>query len=328
MTTVAQLPNFPHRVGAHCSSTSIQNVLRYDGVELSEAMVFGLGAGLGFWYIHDETASPTYRFNGRAPDLESNFYRHVGQPLQWVERWSPAAMATALTASRPLLAQTDIYHLPYYEPRVHFPGHGVVVTGIDLTAQTVDLADIHSPDLLTIPLTDFQQAMAHASPPMLWPNRWVAPPKLTPTLVTPDMLRTAILTAAQRMLHPPSAAEGIGAMTHMAEQLPTWGAAPDFVWAARFAYQAIEKRGTGGGGFRTLYGDFLAEAEQYLPELVAVDAATRMKAIGMQWRELAGYFKQVFVEHDATPFASASSLLQKIAIKECMLMEVLARAVQ
>lgn len=328
MTVEIKLPHFPHIVGAHCSSTSVQNVLRYDGVNLSEAMVFGLGAGLGFWYIHDENASPTHRFNGRAPDLEGNFYRHVGQPLQWAEIWSPAAMAEQLAAGRPLLAQTDIYSLPYYEPRVHFIGHGVVVTGIDLAAQTVDLADIQSPEPFTVSLDDFQQAMAHQRPPLLWPNHWVAPPKLTGELITPDVLRQAIRTTIERMLHPPSTLEGIVAMAQMAEQLPTWGEAPDFVWGARFAYQSIEKRGTGGGGFRTLYGTFLAEAEAYLPELSAIESAARMNTLGVQWSQLAGCFKQTFVDQDVTPLQTASALLQQIVEEERTLIEALAQALK
>ena len=333
MTASVRLSNFLHLVGAHCSSTSVQNVLRYDGIELSEAMVFGLGAGLGFWYLHDPDTSPTHRFNGRAPDLEGNFYRHIGHLLQWAEEWSPTEMAAQLSAGRPLLAQTDIYHLPYYDPPVHFPGHGIVVTGIDLPAQTIDLADIQSPDHYTIALADFQQAVGHYHPPMLWSNHWAAPPKLTADrvateIVTPETLRQSILTVTQRMLTPPDKSEGLPAMQQMAEVLPTWGEAPDFVWAARFAYQAIEKRGTGGGGFRTLYSAFLAEAEAHLPALATIDSAQRTNALGEQWRVLAGHFKQIFIKQEPTKFQAASAVLQQIVDEEAGLMAALAQAAQ
>lgn len=341
MIQTAYLPNFPHRIGAHCSSTSVQNVLRYDGVELSEAMVFGLGAGLGFWFIHDESASPTRRFNGRAPDLEGNFYRHIGRPIKWEGRWSPQAMAVELGNGRPIIAQTDIYHLPYYRPQVHFIGHGVVVTAIDLDVATVDIADIHGPEPLTIGLDSFEQAIAHASAPLLWPYHWSAAPDLSDVaveaLATPDAIRRAIATAAHRMLTPPQnddtgdtgdtgdarVHEGIDGMMQMADSLPTWAEDADFAWSARFGYQAIEKRGTGGGGFRPLYGAFLAEAAQLVPELKTVDGETRMVEIGALWSELANHFKRAFIEEDSAHVAAAASLLRQIAAREKQLMEEL-----
>ena len=40
--------NFSHQPGLHCASTALADVMRYQGHPLSEAMCFGLGAGLGF----------------------------------------------------------------------------------------------------------------------------------------------------------------------------------------------------------------------------------------------------------------------------------------
>ena len=42
------------------------------------------------------------------------------------------------------------------------------------------------------------------------------------------------------------AAFALPAMRRMEADLPRWADAPDWRWCARFSYQVIERRGTGG----------------------------------------------------------------------------------
>ena len=52
----------------------------------------------------------------------------------------------------------------------------------------------------------------------------------------------------------------------------------DWRWCARFCYQVIERRGTGGGNFRLMYSRFLEEAgSQYAP--LAAEAAASWTAL-------------------------------------------------
>lgn len=318
------LANFPHAVGAHCSSSSIASVLRYDGQPLSEAMAFGLGSGMGFYYVHAPAGSPTHRFNGRAADLEGNFYRHVGQPIQWFGEWQPEQALEAIANTRPVLAQGDIFYLPYYDPPVHFTGHGVVVSGIDLHAQTVKVADIADPNPLTVSFADFRAFIETENLPLLHPYRWGMAPKLESRPVTPQMIHQALQTLSQTMLTPPSPIEGLPAMRQMAHSLPSWAEAPDWAWCARFGYQAIEKRGTGGGGFRYLMADFFQEAAAYWPILAQLAMPGRMRAIGDQWVALAKTFKAIFVNEDKRGFVPAGQQLAQIVAAETQLLQQLA----
>ena len=43
--------DFPHRQSSHCESGVVSNLLRYHGIDLSEAMAFGIGTGLFFAYM-------------------------------------------------------------------------------------------------------------------------------------------------------------------------------------------------------------------------------------------------------------------------------------
>ena len=55
--------------------------------------------------------------------------------------------------------------------------------------------------------------------------------------------------------------EGLPALRRFAAEVGDWPEQlEDWQWSARFCYQVIERRGTGGGNFRLMYSRFLAEA--------------------------------------------------------------------
>lgn len=305
-----QLSYFTHVVGHHCSSSSVADVLRYDGLFISEPMAFGVGSGLGFHYIFDPEFAPQHRFNGRATRLEQKFYQNIGFNISWVGEWQPEKMREAIAHNRPVLAITDIYHLPYYAPPVHFLAHGLVVLGVDDTQAVV--ADTFAPEPLTITLEQLQAALNTHFPPIMYPYQWAKAPQLTENPVTAGVVRRAIALAAGEMLDPATEVEGLPAMCKMVERLPTWGESQDWAWAARYGYQGIEKRGTGGGGFRTLYGWFLQEAETICPDLKELAAPGRFLTIGQKWQELAEIFKEVFKHNNPAGFNQASQLLHTI----------------
>src|SRR5262249_8352443 len=72
----------------------------------------------------------------------------------------------------------------------------------------------------------------------------------------------AIARAASQMLEPPLGDfEGLPAVRRFAAEVGAWPeTAKDWQWCARFLYQVIERRGTGGGNFRKMSSRFLEEA--------------------------------------------------------------------
>ena len=91
---------------------------------------------------------------------------------------------------------------------------------------------------------------------------------------------------------------GLDAVRRLAAEAGSWPeAAEDWQWCARFGYQVIERRGTGGGAFRLMYSRFLEEAGR--PEApLAADAAAR-------WTELAEAFQAASESEDARAGALA-----------------------
>ena len=76
------MPAFRHRPGNHCGSTALRNLLAHHGIELSEEMAFGLGAGACFYYVVLDGQSPSRFINGRVGRLEEQFLELTGAPLR------------------------------------------------------------------------------------------------------------------------------------------------------------------------------------------------------------------------------------------------------
>lgn len=273
----------------------MRSALAWDGFDVSEAVVFGLGAGLGFFYRHEPGESPSRRFNGRAPDLEGSFYRRVGVPIRWMGRWRPDLIRRALAAGRPVLAQTDIHPIPYYDD-VHFVGHGLAVVGLT-TEGEIEAADIAADGLSTMPLEAFRAAVAHAHPPLLEPYRYGVAPKPR-SIEVGGLAPAAIRQVATYLLAPPGPDEGLPAMRRLAAELPSWAELEDGRWAARFGYQAIEKRGTGGGNFRALYAAFLREVGAHGVE---APGASELEQAASAWTDAGEELKKgAFADDGAT----------------------------
>ena len=298
----AHLTGFENLVGHHCSSSALRSVLAYDGVSLSEALVFGLGSGLGFFYTVEEGRSPSRRFNGRAPDLEGNFYRLVGQPIAWAQRWEPDLLKNALSENRPLLAQTDIHPIPYYDD-AHFIGHGIAVVGLE--EDDVIVADIAAEGFSRMPLQAFHDAVAQEHPPLLAPYHYAPAPEVLDVDVA-ALAPQALSKTVRYMLEPPTPNEGITGIHKLAGDLPDWAELDDAAWCARFGYQGIEKRGTGGGSFRLLFQDFLQETQGHTG--VSQEVVDGFGRAAQLWTEVAGELKEAaFAEGTRAPHLTSAA---------------------
>lgn len=294
------VPGYVHTPGHHCGSTALRNLLGFHGVaNLSEEMAFGLGAGACFYYVALEDASPTRWFNGRTARLEENFSELTGGVLQLrtFDEGDDGAWEAAreeVDAGNPVLLLTDLYYLDHYGNSAHFPGHAVVLAGYD--EQFAHLSDTGFEQLQTTTRLEDLDRARHSGHPAypLSGHMFTAS-----GAVTQEQLRAAIPAAIDRAAQAMVASEfgefsGLGAVERLAKEAGNWPeVAEDWQWCARFGYQVIERRGTGGGAFRLMYSRFLEEAGR--PEApLAAEAAAR-------WTALAGAFHAASERDDPEP---------------------------
>jgi hypothetical protein len=298
MAPMPSVPGYVHTPGKHCGSTALRNLLAFHGIEVSEEMAFGLGAGAGFYYLAMEDASPSRWFNGRTARLEESFRELTAAALDMrtfppdgEEAWEAAR--AEVDAGNPVLLLTDIYHLDHYGNSAHFPGHAVVLAGYD--DEVAHLSDTGFEQLQTTRLDHLDTARhsAHPAYPMQGHMFTVT------EQLDRDSLEAAIPSAIERavreMLEPPFGEfGGLPALDRLAAEVGSWPqAVEDWQWCARFAYQVIERRGTGGGAFRAMYSRFLEEAGRGEAPLAAEAAA--------RWTELAGAFHAASEREDPEP---------------------------
>jgi hypothetical protein len=284
--TTTAVPGFTHEPGHHCGSTALRNLLRFHGTAVSEELAFGLGAGACFYYFASPDLSPTRFTNGRTGRLEESFLELTGAPLRLTtapgpdESWRLAR--EVVDGGRPVLLITDLFHLDHYGNSAHFPGHAVVLAAYD--DEFAYVSDTGFEELQRTSLEGLALARHEQHPFYPLSGHMVDIPGEAPTV---EELRAAapaaIERAARRMLEPDMGEfEGLPALRRFAAEVGSWpDATPDWKWSARFNYQVIERRGTGGGNFRALYSRFLAEVGRNEEAALAADASE-------SWTELAG----------------------------------------
>ncbi|HEX6585902.1 MAG TPA: BtrH N-terminal domain-containing protein [Solirubrobacterales bacterium] len=260
------VPRYRHVPGNHCGSTALRNLLGFHGVEISEEMAFGLGAGACFYYLVLEEHSPSRFTNGRAARLEENFLELTEVPLRLRTEPDPEEswemVRTSVDEGRPVLLLTDLYYLDHYGRSAHFPGHAVILAGYD--DELAWLSDTAFEDLQTTSRESLKEARHSRQPIFQLEGHAIDLPEGI-ELDRADLLAhapRAIERAAKQMLNPPLGEyEGLPALRRFAAEVGDWpDATEDWQWCARFLYQVIERRGTGGGNFRKMYARFLEEA--------------------------------------------------------------------
>jgi hypothetical protein len=287
METVAaprMVPGYRHRPGSHCGSTALRNLLAHHEVEISEEMALGLGAGVSFYYVAIDGQSPSRFTNGRVGRLEEQFVELTGAPIR-LETFEDSeaswqAARAAVDGGRSAILLTDLYYLDHYGSSARFPGHAVVLAGYD--AELAYLSDTAFEELQTTRLENLALARhgTHPAFPLEGHMFTVRDGERIGDLR--EAADRAIERNARQMVDPPLGEyEGLPALRRFAAEVGEWPQElSDWQWCARFCYQVIERRGTGGGNFRLMYSRFLDEVGHEQADLAAETAAG--------WTSLAG----------------------------------------
>src|SRR5712671_5581936 len=223
-----RIAGYPHQKAVHCGSGTLASALAHRGLALSEPMVFGLGAGLGFALHEGEPPQQASRFFvGRSASFEADLCAALGAELS-VEQYDRPTAAWARCCAV--------------------------------------VADNERPEPVRVPIAALQRALGGPAPVPLDGISVLSLGEVDPA--APKRAREAVVLQAVRLTEEAAPRTGVPGLRALAEELPAWKERPDADRCFRLAAQVIEQRGTGGGLFRRMYGQFLEEAG--LPELSAL----------------------------------------------------------
>lgn len=310
------IPNFSALDGCHCISSSIARIFHWANLPVSEEMLLGLGAGLGFVYWRMKFGGNESVFVGGRGNMKG-FYedlsKRTGVAIREV-RTSSAAKAEKelllrLSENQPVMLGGDMGFLPWFKFPVdyHFGGHTFVACGYD-GHDTVLCSDIDQKGaglkkgfLATASLEQLRKARASTFKPF--------PPKNLRLEfdfthfhkpVKADIV-FAIRQVIDAELKPPIKNFGVPGMRHTADELLKWPSQfSDFDLRMNLfsLYIFIESGGTGGGCFRPMYGRFLRESAEVTRNQALMKSADNFEKIGQKFSEIGLLFKNALKLHD------------------------------
>ena len=325
--------NLEHRPTAHCENGVISTLLRFYGIDLSEPMVFGLSSGLFFAHLPfikmqgmPMTAFRTFPgiLFKRIMKLygiktESHRFLNKDHAMKKLDK-------VLLGQKKPVACVVGIYDLPYYPPeyRFHFTGHNICIIGKDEEQNVYSVLDPVITEKVTISaelLKKVRYAKGGTYPPM-GQMYWVksVPDKL-PELK--PMILKSIHKTCWFMVSQPDFIKFAGAngIIYLSRRIRKWEKKMGERKAKQYLVQVIrmlEEIGTGGAGFRFVYGAFLQEAAEKTGIDCLNDYSIRITEIGDLWREFAFKASRIYKRRAGENYTydDLGDLLQTIGEKE------------
>ena len=298
---------FKHLQAAHCENGVTTNLLRGVGVDkLTEPMVFGIGSGLFYIYIPflKINKGPAIAFRTMPGLIFKRTCKSLGIPVIRKKFSSKEAaekfLDDCVQKGQPVGCQVGVYYLTYFpkEYRFHFNAHNLIVYG-----REGDNYLVSDPVMENVTsLTRYELERVRFAKGALAPRGQIYYPAVPQTTITDDQIRNAIKTGIKRnvrdMLRIPGAIVGVKGIAYTGNKIKTWKDKLGNEKAGLYLAQLVrmqEEIGTGGGGFRYIYGAFLQQAHTFHPIDELMDVSKKITAAGDLWRtaavQAAGIYK-------------------------------------
>jgi hypothetical protein len=291
------------RGGLHPDSANLANLLSHLGMTgLTEAMLLGIGGGLGAGYIlweftaHDfKNLTLGYRYRWNYLDWSEQTLRRLGVSCRVSttsgQKGAAAALTAELEAGRPVIVWPDRQLVGYWHLPPHLDGFG----GHPVIAYATAGDGVRVDDRNLAPLTVDRDALDRARARVTsYKNRMVAVEAAPAPIDLAGAVRAGMADCAAH-LGADSASFAIpawrkwGRLLTDPRQAKGWprvfADGSGLVDALLSIWEGVEPIGATGGHLRGLYADFLDEAGPLIGETGAAAAAFRDAA--QRWHELA-----------------------------------------
>jgi len=289
--------DFNHIQAAHCENGVTTSLLRHSGVQqITEPLAFGIGAGLFFVYIPFLKINngpviafrtlPGLIFNRTCKALDIPVVRKKFYSKEAAEKF----LNERLAEGHPVGCQVGVYYLPYFpkEYRFHFNAHNIIVFGSEDGNYHVSDPVMEGTNILS----PYELERVRFAKGALAPKGQLYYPKENKP-VTDEQIKRGIISGIKKnafnMLMPGPIA-GINGITFIGKRIKKWRDKLGPKEAGLYLAQLVrmqEEIGTGGGGFRYIYGAFLQEAHPYTKQDELLEIAQTFTTSGDLWRTAA-----------------------------------------
>lgn len=286
--------DFKHNQSAHCENGVVSNLMRHNGFDVSEPMVFGIGSGLLFSYLPfikvDHAPVFTYRI---IPGLIfKRFAKRVGVKVKREKFKSPATAKARLDENldknNPVGLQVGVYNLVYFpdEYRFHFNAHNMVVYG-----KVNDRYLISDPVIEQVTsLSEKELEKVRFAKGAFAPKGHMYYPISFPEKLDLEKAIVKGIKQTSKDMLAPVPIVGVKAIRWVAKNIRKWPKTIGTKKTNHYLGQLVrmqEEIGTGGGGFRYIYAAFLQEASKILHNDQLSELSKEMTKIGDLWRDFA-----------------------------------------
>ena len=288
--------------GKNCQTSSMVRLMNHLGHEISEPMLVGISAGMGFIYwfmkkmpypiVGGMNRSDCRKFPGilgkAAKRLGGDFESIITKSVKKAHFF----LKETLKQNQPGLVCVDMAYLDHLLTGEddHFGEHNFLVYGIDEPVNKAFISDrFHG--TTEMELTQLQKARASEYPPFPAMNqmvRFAFPKTLTPL---EEIIPDAIRENADALLNPPISNVGVKGIARWSSELAKYPKmfpqSRNLVHALVMHYVYIETGGSGGAIFRQIYSDFLQEAGELMDSSAMLNASEGFREIVAVWRDIA-----------------------------------------
>ncbi|HDO27102.1 MAG TPA: DUF4872 domain-containing protein [Bacteroidetes bacterium] len=298
--------DFNHKMAAHCETGTVQALLNHSGLDISEAMVFGIAGGIFFGYFESSNFPfPTFIVRNKPGSIRTNISKRLG--VKWNSRKfkssqaGEAALDELIKKKIPTAAQVDFYYMEYMPGwiRVHINVHFVNIIGLNETQYLI--SDSYHPKKALLDKTTFTKARFVGG--HMAPKGFLFYPVTIPENIDFEKaIRKGIKKAAHDMTRLPVPFIGIKGIRKFAKKVTGWPElARDIDHLSHEIMKInvlLEDQGTGGAGFRFLYATFLQQASQKLNDPQLETMSKRMMEIGDNWRNISYFAAKIGKNRD------------------------------
>lgn len=235
---------------------------------------------------------------------------NIGFDVEYRQTRSPKKawdnIASFVDAGIPVGVKLDCYFLDYFSSDFHFAAHYVAVHGYNEN-QIFVIDTVQQGRNLTTSRELFEEGRLWKGPMASNALTWTV--KVTNSEIDwPTSIRKAIRANAISYLNPPIKNFGASGIRKTAAMAPDWlDTIKDAPQQLMQMGMLIEQGGTGGGLFRRMYRDFLAEANEYLNSPVLDQAQEMIGASSQGWTKISVLLAQI--EDDSAALSNVSELL-------------------